>query len=63
MAGLQKKGSAEMKKQGYWSVELKIMINGEEATIEDVSEETKAEIAEKIIEGYSGYEINEETED
>jgi hypothetical protein len=52
-----------MKKQGYWSVELKIMINGEEATIEDLSEETKAEIAEKIIDGYKGGEINEETED
>lgn len=56
------KGSAEMKKQGYWSVEFKIELNGEEATIEDLSEETKAEIAEKIIEGYSGGEINEEGE-
>lgn len=62
MAGLQKKGSAEMKKQGYWSVELKIMINGEEATFEDLSEETKAEIIEKITDGYKGGEINEETE-
>lgn len=51
-----------MNKQGYWSIEFKIELNGEEATIEDLSEETKSEIAEKIIEGYSGGEINEEGE-
>lgn len=53
-----------MKKQGYWSIEqLKIVVNDEETTIEDLSEETKAEIAEKIICGYRGGEINEEIED
>ena len=51
-----------MKIQGYWSIEFKIVVNGEEATFEDLSEETKAEIIEKITDGYKGGEINEETE-
>ncbi len=57
------KGSIKVKKQGFWQVDLKIMLNGEESTIDDLTEETKTQIAEKIIEGYCAGEVNEEFED
>lgn len=52
-----------MIKEGYWQIDLKIVVNGEEVTIDELSEETKSQIAEKILDGYCAGEIKEETED
>lgn len=51
-----------MKKEGYWQIDLKIVVNGEEVAIDELSEETRKEIAEKIIDGYCAGEIKEEGE-
>lgn len=52
-----------MQKRGFWQVDLKIMINNEEVTIDELTEDTKKQIAEKIIDGYCGGEIEEDIED
>jgi translation elongation factor EF-1beta len=52
-----------MKREGYWLADIKVMLNDNEIAFDELSEETKAEIAEKIIDGYCSGEIQEEIED
>ena len=51
------------KKEGFWQIELTIEVNGKQVGIEELAEETRKDIAEKILDGYTGGEIQEEIEE
>lgn len=52
-----------MAKKGYWQVEFTLSLDGKDVEFDDLSEETRKHIIEEILDGYTGGEIEEETED
>ena len=52
-----------MEKVGYWNIDFKIVVNNNEVSFDELSDSSREDIIEKIRDGYTGGEINEEDED
>lgn len=51
------------KREGFWQIELEIEVDGKQVGIDELTEETRKDIVEKILDGYTGGEIQEEIEE
>jgi hypothetical protein len=49
-----------MKNVGYWTIDFKIVVNNNEVSFDELSDSSREDIIEKIRDGYTGGEIDEE---